>query len=100
MTTLETLIWVLFAATQLADIRTTNIALSHPGIKEAHPIWRRIQDRFGRFWWVPRLIAGAAMGIGLWWVFGSIIPVAIVTILIGGVAIWNSWVIWTHTHLD
>jgi len=48
----DLVIWLAFAAAQLADVWTTNRALRAPGLKEAHPLWRWVQRRMGRAWWI------------------------------------------------
>ena len=53
MTGLDLLIWLAFAAAQLADIWTTNKALRTPCLREGYPLWRRVQARawaFGGRW--------------------------------------------------
>lgn len=87
---MDLLIWIAFALAQLADVWTTNKALNTRGLKEAHPLWRWVQARMGRAWWVARLGAGVGVAVGLWWALASIIPVAVITLAIGGVAA-NNW---------
>ena len=49
-----TLLFV-FAALQLADVLTTNYALSGSGIWEANPLMRLLQRDLGGAWWLPKL---------------------------------------------
>lgn len=90
MTPLDAAIWLAFAVAQIADVLTTNAALRKPGLKEGHPLWRWVQRRFGRAWWVVRIGAGAAVGVGLWWAFSSTLPIAVVALAIAAVAA-NNW---------
>lgn len=45
----------LFAALQVADVVTTNQALSRPGIWEANPLMRLLQSDLGAAWWLAKL---------------------------------------------
>ena len=87
---MTTLIWIAFAAAQLADVLTTNRFLAL-GIAEANPWWAWTQRRLGKWWWVPRLLLAWALAGGLQWWAGSALPVAVMAVAIGGVAVWNGW---------
>jgi Domain of unknown function (DUF5658) len=45
----------LFVALQIADIVTTNHALTIPGIWEANPLMAWAQAELGAAWWLPKL---------------------------------------------
>ena len=45
----------LFVGLQIADILTTNHALTIPGIWEANPLMAWAQAKLGAVWWVPKL---------------------------------------------
>jgi hypothetical protein len=45
----------LFVALQLADIVTTNHALTVPGVWELNPLMAMSQAKLGSAWWVPKL---------------------------------------------
>lgn len=51
---------LVFAVLQFLDVKTTNKALSGGG-KEANPIMKKIQDRLGKYWWLPK--AAIALGV-------------------------------------
>jgi hypothetical protein len=40
---------------QLADIVTTNHALTIPGVWELNPLMAMLQAKLGAAWWVPKL---------------------------------------------
>lgn len=84
----EAIIWIAFAAAQMADIWTTNRALK-AGLYEANPIWRWVQDRLGRAWVAPRFAGAFVIAVGLDHVFGAL-PVAIMALGIAAVAA-NNW---------
>ncbi|MFB9149527.1 hypothetical protein [Roseovarius ramblicola] len=85
---MTTLIWIAFAAAQLADVLTTRRFLAL-GIREASPWWRWVQAHLGWWWWVPRLVVAWALAGGLQWWAGSVVLVAVMAVAIGGVAVWN-----------
>ena len=45
----------LFVMLQLADIVTTNHALTIPGVWEHNPLMAMLQAKLGASWWVPKL---------------------------------------------
>lgn len=49
----------LFLALQIADIVTTNHALTIPGIWEANPLMAWAQAKLGAAWWLPKLAVAA-----------------------------------------
>jgi len=49
----------LFLALQIADIVTTNRALTLPGIWEANPLMAWAQAELGAAWWLPKLAVAA-----------------------------------------
>ena len=49
------LMLALFVALQIADIITTNRALTIPGIWEANPLMAWSQAKLGTAWWLPKL---------------------------------------------
>ncbi|MBV9203177.1 MAG: hypothetical protein JO320_12415 [Alphaproteobacteria bacterium] len=58
MTKLSLAYWLtlaLFVGLQIADILTTNHALTIPGIWEANPLMAWAQAKLGAVWWVPKL---------------------------------------------
>jgi hypothetical protein len=55
------ILWVLFIGLQIADVVTTNYALTNPGNWEANPIMQLSQAYLGAAWWLPKV---AAIGFG------------------------------------
>ena len=54
--------WVflaLFVALQIADIFTTNYALTIPGVWELNPLMAFSQAKLGAAWWLPKLAVAA-----------------------------------------
>jgi Domain of unknown function (DUF5658) len=53
-------VWlVLFVALQVADVVSTNYALTIPGVWEANPLMALSQAKLGAAWWLPKLaVAG------------------------------------------
>jgi len=49
------LLLALFVGLQIADIVTTNYALTIPGIWEANPLMALSQAKLGAAWWLPKL---------------------------------------------
>ena len=49
------LLLILFTALQIADVVTTNCALSVPGVWEANPLMALMQARLGAAWWLPKV---------------------------------------------
>jgi hypothetical protein len=45
----------LFVALQIADIFTTNYALTIPGVWELNPLMAFSQAKLGAAWWLPKL---------------------------------------------
>lgn len=77
---------------QLADVLTTLRALRH-GRREANPLVRAMMRRFGRLWWVPKLIVAGA-GMALVWMGrdGALArPAAWALVAIGAWAAWSNW---------
>jgi len=95
MSWLEIIVWVLFAAAQLADVRSTNTFLPMPEIEEKNWLWHKVQLALSSEWWIPRLIFvwGAAMPLYL---YTSILPVAVIAAIVGAVAVRNYWLIRKH----
>jgi hypothetical protein len=58
--------WVLmiiFVGLQVADIASTNYALSTPGVWEVNPLMAFAQAELGALWWLPKLaVAGVLSG--------------------------------------
>src|SRR5260370_32039147 len=50
---------ILFVELQIADILTTNHALTIPGVWELNPLMAMSQAKFGAAWWVPKLAVAA-----------------------------------------
>lgn len=50
-------LWVLFIALQVADVVTTNYALSDLANREANPIMEFSQAHLGAAWWLPKIVA-------------------------------------------
>jgi hypothetical protein len=55
------ILWVIFIGLQVADVVTTNYALTNPGNWEANPIMQFSQTHLGAVWWLPKV---AAIGFG------------------------------------
>ena len=49
----------LFVALQIADILTTNRALTIPGVWELNPLMAFSQAKLGTVWWLPKLAVTA-----------------------------------------
>jgi hypothetical protein len=49
----------LFVGLQIADVITTNHALTIPGIWEANPLMALSQAKLGAAWWLPKLAVAA-----------------------------------------
>jgi hypothetical protein len=49
------LVLLLFVGLQVADIATTNYALTIPGVWEANPLMALSQAKLGAIWWLPKL---------------------------------------------
>ncbi|MET4128648.1 hypothetical protein [Roseovarius sp. MBR-6] len=90
MSALEILVWVVFGLAQLGDVLTTRAFLNR-GVTGAHPLWRWMQARLGRWWWVPRILAAVGIAAGLHWWSGTVLPVAVIAVGIWGVVGWNLW---------
>jgi hypothetical protein len=84
----EAAIWTAFALAQIADVVSTELFLRR-GIAEANLLWHWMQERAGRAWIAPRLLVGGGAGLGLYWIFGSILPVAVMAIGFWSVVGWN-----------
>lgn len=80
---------IFFVVTQLLDIWTTNKALKLPNLREGNPLMRFFQDRFGKFWAVPRFGLGVILAYGLWYWTQSFIPIITVSVVILLVALNN-----------
>ena len=50
------ILWILFIGLQIADVVTTNYALTVPGNWEANPIMRLSQAHLGAAWWMPKIV--------------------------------------------
>jgi hypothetical protein len=46
---------ILFVELQIADIISTNRALTIPGVWEANPLMALSQAKLGDVWWLPKL---------------------------------------------
>ena len=57
------LLLALFVDLQIADIVTTNHALTIPGIWEANPLMALSQAKLGAAWWLPKLAVAAYLCI-------------------------------------
>jgi Domain of unknown function (DUF5658) len=55
------LLLLLFVELQIADILTTNHALTIPGIWEANPLMALSQAKLGAMWWLPKLAVAACL---------------------------------------
>ena len=75
------------ALLQVLDVITTNGALAN-GAREANPIVKAMMDRFGRAWWVPKII-GAGLLLYAAWLHSS----PLTTIALGILAVWYSKVV-------
>jgi hypothetical protein len=53
------LLLALFVALQIADILTTNRALTIPGVWELNPLMAFSQAKLGTVWWLPKLAVTA-----------------------------------------
>src|ERR1700756_4477676 len=51
------ILWILLIGLQIADVVTTNYALTVPGNWEANPIMRLSQTHLGAAWWMPKVAA-------------------------------------------
>jgi hypothetical protein len=49
------LLLILLIGLQIADVVTTDYALSVPGIWEANPLMALAQAKLGAIWWLPKL---------------------------------------------
>jgi hypothetical protein len=49
------ILWLLFIGLQIADVVTTNYALTVPGNWEANPIMQLFQTYLGAAWWLPKV---------------------------------------------
>jgi hypothetical protein len=56
--------WVLliiFVGLQVADIASTNYALTIPGVREINPLMAFAQAKLGALWWLPKLVAAGVI---------------------------------------
>jgi hypothetical protein len=49
------ILWLLFVGLQIADVVTTNYALTISGNWEANPIMQLFQTHLGAAWWLPKV---------------------------------------------
>jgi hypothetical protein len=57
---------ILFIALQVADVVTTNYALTVPGNWEVNPLMKLAQVHLGQSWWIPKIAtAGLAAAVVL-----------------------------------
>ena len=49
------ILWLLFVGLQIADVVTTNYALTISGNWEANPIMQLFQTYLGDAWWLPKV---------------------------------------------
>ena len=59
------ILWVLFIGLQIADVVTTNYALTNPGNWEANPIMQLSQTYLGAAWWLPKVAAVGFAAVAL-----------------------------------
>lgn len=76
-------------AVNVADILSTRAFLAL-GIAEAHPLWAKMQDKLGRWWWTPKIALSLGFTAVAWWQSALLMPWIIVAGLSGVVA-WNLW---------
>ena len=55
------LLLILLIGLQIADVVTTDYALSVPGISEANPLMALAQAKLGAIWWLPKLAVTACL---------------------------------------
>src|SRR5215469_6020712 len=59
-------LWLaLFLALQIADVLTTNRALTIPGVTEVNPVMAAFQARLGPAWWLPKAMAVAWFAVAI-----------------------------------
>jgi len=51
------ILWVVFIVLQVADVVSTNYALTIPGNREVNPIMHLSQTHLGAAWWLPKVVA-------------------------------------------
>lgn len=52
---------IIFAGLQVADIASTNYALTIPGVWEINPLMAFAQAKLGALWWLPKLVVAAVL---------------------------------------
>lgn len=52
---------IIFLGLQVADIASTNHALSIPGTWEINPLMAFAQAKLGALWWLPKLVVAGAL---------------------------------------
>lgn len=88
MTQTMVIIWVAFALAQIADIITTRKVLAQGG-RELNPVIAFFMDKFGKNWWVAKMLIGIAAAAYLSWA-GYLWGVAVLSGLTALVAL-NNW---------
>ena len=58
-------LWILFIGLQIADVVTTNYALTVPGHREVNPIMQLSQTHLGSVWWLPKVAAVGFAAVGV-----------------------------------
>ena len=65
---------LVFAVLQFLDVTTTNAVRANGG-KETNPIMRMVQDRLGKYWWVPKALFALGICAIVYyypnWIFGA-----------------------------
>ena len=61
-----TLALIILALLQICDVLST-IRVLEAGGYERNPVVAKLMDRFGRFWWVPKIVLAAAAAALVWW---------------------------------
>jgi len=51
------ILWVFFIVLQVADVVSTNYALTIPGNREINPLMHLSQTHLGTAWWLPKVVA-------------------------------------------
>ena len=73
---------------QVADIVTTNLALSVEGTREGNKVVRAIMDKLGKLWWTPKAVVGV---VGAWLAFHNSEHVLAVVAL-GGMSLFTLYI--------
>lgn len=76
-------------AANVADILSPKAFLAL-GIAEAHSLWRKAQDKLGRWWGTPKMIIALGATAFAWWQDAILVP-WIIAAGLAGVVVWNLW---------